>query len=205
MQLQSGRRAGTRRANSRFSCAAAALLAFALATPALAEPVTFVVDGSHTYPRFSYSHLGLSTQLSRFNNTTGKVVLDQAARKASVEITIDMTSVDTGYAEFNEHIQAEDFLDTARHPTATFRSTRVAFEGDRPVAIDGDLTIKGITKPVTLAVTRFARMDHPLRKKDAIGADASVVIKRSDFDAGQYAPLVGDEVTISIALEAVAE
>jgi polyisoprenoid-binding protein YceI len=184
---------------------AAALLAFALATPALADPVTFVVDGSHTYPRFSYSHLGLSTQLSRFDNTTGTVVLDQAARTASVDITIDMTSVDTGHAEFNEHIQAEDFLDTARHPTATFRSTRVNFEGDQPVSIEGKLTIKGITKPVTLGVTRFARMEHPLRKKDAIGADASVVIKRSDFNAGKYAPLVGDEVTISIALEAVAE
>lgn len=161
-----------------------ALLALALATPATAAPVTFVIDGSHTYPRFSYSHLGLSTQLSRFNNTSGTVILDQAARTAAVDITIDMTSVDTGYADFNDHIQAEDFLDTARHPTATFRSTRVAFEGERPVAIEGDLTIKGITKPVTLEVTRFARMEHPLLKKDAIGADASVVIKRSDFNAG---------------------
>ena len=205
MQFQSGWRAGTRSVNSCFSGAAAALLAFALATPALADPVTFVVDGSHTYPRFSYSHLGLSTQLSRFNNTTGTVVLDQAARTASVDITIDMTSVDTGYAEFNEHIQAEDFLDTARHPTATFRSASVTFEGDQPVAIEGNLTIKGITRPVTLAVTRFARMEHPLRKKDAIGADASVVIRRSDFNAGKFAPVVGDEVTISIALEAVAE
>lgn len=183
----------------------AALLSLALATPAAASPVTFVVDGSHTYPRFSYSHLGLSTQLSRFNNTTGTVVLDQVARTASVDITIDMTSVDTGYADFNDHIQAEDFLDTARFPTATFRSTRVAFDGDRPVAIEGDLTIKGVTKPVTLEVTRFARMEHPLQKKDAIGADASVVIKRSDFDAGKFVPLVGDEVTISIALEAIAE
>lgn len=188
-----------------FRAAFLASCAFALsAASAHAAPVTFVVDGSHTYPRFSYSHLGLSTQVSRFNNTSGTVVLDQAARTASVDITIDMTSVDTGYADFNAHIQAEDFLDTTRFPTATFRSTRVKFEGDQPVAIEGDLTIRGITKPVTLAVTRFARMEHPLQKKDAIGADASVVIKRSDFNAGKYAPLVGDEVTISIALEAIA-
>jgi len=180
-----------------------ALLATGLVAPASAAPVTYVIDPTHTYPRFSYSHFGLSTQLSRFNQTTGTVVLDKAARTAAVDIVIDMTSVDTGYATFNEHIQAEDFLDTARYPTATFKSTKVTFEGDRPVSIDGDLTIKGITKPVTLKVTRFVNMVHPMQKKDAIGADASTVIRRSDFNAGQYVPLVGDEVTISIALEAI--
>jgi polyisoprenoid-binding protein YceI len=181
------------------------LLATGLVAPASAAPVTYVVDPTHTYPRFSYSHFGLSTQLSRFNQTTGTVVLDKAARSASVDIVIDMKSVDTGYATFNEHIQAEDFLDTARYPTATFKSTRVTFEGDRPVSIDGNLTIKGITKPVTLKVTNFTNMTHPMLNKDAIGADASTVIKRSDFNAGKYAPNVGDELTISIALEAVAK
>lgn len=181
-----------------------ALLALAVAAvPASAAPVTYVIDGSHTFPRFSYDHLGLSTQLSRFDRTTGTVVLDKAARTASVEVTIDMTSVDTGHDGFNEHIAGADFLDTARFPTATFRSTRVLFEGDRPVAIDGNLTIKGITRPVTLEVTRFVNVTHPMQKKDAIGADASVVIRRSDFDAGKYVPLVGDEVTITIALEAI--
>jgi polyisoprenoid-binding protein YceI len=179
------------------------VLAAALAAPAGAAPVTYVIDSSHTYPRFSYDHLGLSTQLSRFDRTTGTVVLDKAARTASVDVAIDMTTVDTGHAEFNEHISSADFLDTARFPTATFKSTRVVFEGDRPVAIDGNLTIKGVTKPVTLKVTRFVNMLHPMQKKDAIGADASAVIKRSDFNAGQYVPLVGDEVTISIALEAI--
>lgn len=179
------------------------VLAAATAAPAGAAPVTYVIDGSHTYPRFSYDHLGLSTQLSRFDRTTGTVVLDKAARTASVDVTIDMTSVDTGHEEFNKHISSADFLDVARFPTATFKSSRVVFEGDRPVAIEGNLTIKGVTKPVTLEVTRFVNMVHPMQKKDAIGADASAVIKRSDFDAGQYVPLVGDEVTISIALEAI--
>jgi len=183
--------------------AAVLALAAATAAPAGAAPVTYVIDGSHTYPRFSYDHLGLSTQLSRFDRTTGTVVLDKAARTASVDVTIDMTSVDTGHEEFNKHISSADFLDTAKFPTATFKSRRVVFEGDRPVAIDGDLTIKGVTKPVTLKVTRFVSMVHPMQKKDAIGADASTVIKRSDFNAGQYVPLVGDEVTISIALEAI--
>jgi polyisoprenoid-binding protein YceI len=179
------------------------MLTSGLVAPALAAPETYVIDPTHTYPRFSYSHFGLSTQLSRFNNTSGTVVLDKAARTASVDIVIDTTSVDTGYATFNEHIQAEDFLDTARYPTATFKSTKVTFEGDKPVSIDGNLTIKGVTKPVTLKVTNIVNMPHPMLKKDAIGADASVVIKRSDFNAGKYAPNVGDELTISVALEAV--
>ena len=182
-----------------------AVIATGLVAPASAAPVTYVVDPTHTYPRFSYSHFGLSTQLSRFNQTTGTVVLDRAARSASVDIVIDMKSVDTGYATFNEHIQAADFLDTARYPTATFKSTQVTFEGDRPVSIDGNLTIKGITKPVTLEVTNFVNMTHPMLNKDAIGADATTVIKRSDFNAGKYAPNVGDKLTISIALEAVAK
>ena len=180
-------------------------LATGLAAPAFAAPTTYVIDPTHTYPRFSYSHFGLSTQLSRFNQTSGTVVLDKAAKTASVDIVIDMTSVDTGFATFNEHIQAEDFLDTAKYPTATFKSTRVDFAGDQPTAIHGDLTIKGITRPVTLEVTSFVNMPHPMLKKDAIGADAKVVIKRSEFNAGKYAPNVGDDVTISIALEAVAQ
>jgi polyisoprenoid-binding protein YceI len=175
------------------------------ATSVLAAPATYVVDGSHTYPRFSYSHFGMSTQLSRFNNTTGTVVFDQAARTAEVDIDIDMTSVDTGFALFDEHIQGPDFLDTAQFPTATFKSTKAHFDGDKPVALDGDLTIKGVTRPVTLTVTNFASQPHPMLKKDAIGADAHVVIKRSDFNAGHYAPNVGDEVTISVALEAVVQ
>lgn len=187
------------------SFAAVAALSLGFTAPALAAPTTYIIDSSHTFPRFSYSHFGLSTQQSRFDNTTGKVVLDRAARQASVDIEIDMTSVNTGYATFDEHIQAEEFLDTARFPTATFRSTSVDFEGDVPVAVHGELTIKGITQPVTLAVTNFLNIPHPMLEKDAIGADASVVIKRSDFNAGKYAPYVGDELTISIALEAVAE
>lgn len=182
-----------------------AVIAFAtgLATPAWAAPETYVIDPTHTFARFSYSHFGLSTQLSQFNKTSGTVVLDQAAKTASVDIVIDTTSVDTGYATFNEHIQAPDFLDTAQFPTATFKSTKVDFAGDKPTAIHGNLTIKGVSRPVTLKVTNYVNMPHPMLKKDAIGADATTVIKRSEFNAGKYAPNVGDEVTISVALEAV--
>jgi polyisoprenoid-binding protein YceI len=186
---------------ARFSAVLA--LTAGLAAPALAAPATYVIDPTHTYVRFSYDHLGLSTQLSRFDQTSGTVVYDKAARTAAVNVTVDTKSVDSGYPTFNEHLQSADFLDTAQFPTATFKSTKVVFQGDKPVSIDGELTLKGVTRPVSLTVTRFVNKEHPMKKKDAIGADASTVIKRSDFNAGKYAPNVGDEVTISIAIEAL--
>ena len=184
---------------------AALIVSLAAAAPALAAPVTYTVDNTHTFPRFSYSHFGYSTQLSRFDTTRGSVVFDAAAKTGSVDITIDAKSVNTGYATFNEHIQGEDFLNTAKFPTATFKSTKVIFKGDKPVKVEGNLTLKGVTKPVTLTVTSFQSMAHPMLKKPAIGANAFTVVKRSDFGAGKYAPYVGDEVRIDIALEAIAE
>ncbi|HEY9280274.1 MAG TPA: YceI family protein [Eoetvoesiella sp.] len=170
---------------------------------ALAAPQTYVLDSSHTFPRFSYNHMGMSKQILRFNKTTGSVVLDKEAKQAHVDVTIDMTSIDTGFDMFDGHIQGADFLDTATYPTATFKSTKVVFEGTNPVSIEGNLTIKGITKPVTLAVTSFFNGAHPMLKKDSIGANATTVIKRSEFNAGKFAPGVGDDVTLDIALEAI--
>ena len=181
----------------------AALILAAVAAPALSAPETYAVDGTHTFPRFSYSHFGYSTQLSRFNKTTGTVVLDKAARTGAVDIVIDTKSVDTGYATFDEHIQGEDFLDTARYPTATFKSTKVIFDGDKPAKVEGNLTLKGVTRPVTLAVSDFKAAPHPMLKKDAIGANAWTTVKRSEFNAGKYAPNVGDDVRIDIAIEAI--
>ena len=188
---------------TRLTCSAALFLA--AATPAIAAPETYVLDQAHSFPRFSYSHFGFSTQLSRFDKTTGKVIFDKVSKTGSVDVVIDTKSVDTGFPVFNEHIQDEDFFDTAKYPTATFKSTKVVFDGDKPVSIEGNLTIKGITKPVTLTVTSFLAMPHPMVKKDAIGANAYTVVKRSDFNAGKYAPHVSDEVRIDIAIEAIKE
>ncbi len=184
---------------------AALALTGAVATSAVAAPVTYGVDSTHTFPRFSYSHFGYSTQLSSFSKTTGKVVFDAEAKKGSVDIVIDTQSVSTGFADFNEHIQGEDFLDTTKFPQATFKSTKVVFEGDKPQSIEGQLTIKGVIKPVTLTVTSFQAMPHPMLKKPAIGANAFTTIKRSEFNAGKYAPYVGDDVRIDIAIEAIAQ
>lgn len=172
---------------------------------ALAAPETFVIDPDHTAPRFEYSHFGYSNQMHRFDKTSGKIVLDRVAKTGSVEVTIDATSVNTGLALFNTHIQGEDFFDTAKYPNISFKSTKVRFVGGKPVAVEGNLTIKGVTRPVTLNMTSFHAMPHPMTKKDAIGANASTKIKRSDFNMGKYVPSVSDEVTLSIAVEAIKE
>ncbi len=190
--------------NNKTRLTLAAVLA-TLSGAAFAAPETFVIDGAHTFPRFSYSHFGFSTQLSRFNKTSGKIVLDREAKTGSVDVVIDTKSVDTGFDFFNGHIQGEDFLSTEKFPTATFKSTKVRFEGDKPVAVEGDLTIKGVTEPVTLTLTLFILQPHPMLKKDAIGANATTKISRTEFGAGKYAPNVGDEVTIDLAVEAIKE
>lgn len=172
---------------------------------ALAAPETYVIDTNHSKPRFSYSHLGYSTQMSRFDKVSGKIVLDKAAKQGSMNVIIDTTSVNTGFDLFNEHIQKADFFDTAKFPTATFVSNKFNFSADKLASIDGTLTIKGISKPVTLTVTSFMCMPHPMLKKDACGANASVVVKRSDFNMAKNVPYVGDEVTIDLPVEAVKE
>lgn len=172
---------------------------------ALAAPETYVIDTNHSKPRFSYNHFGYSTQMSRFDKVSGKIVLDKEAKQGSMNVIIDTTSVNTGFALFNEHIQAADFFDTAKFPTATFTSNKLNFNADKLASIDGTLTIKGISKPVTLTVTSFMCMPHPMKKKDACGANASVVVKRSDFNMAKNVPYVGDEVTIDLPVEAVKE
>jgi len=180
-----------------------ALAAFAAA--AQAAPVTYVIDNSHTYPHFTYNHLGFSNQTHKFDKTRGKVLLDRDGKAGSVSVTIDATSVNTGYALFNEHIQAADFFDTAKHPTITFKSDKMAFRGDQPVSLVGELTIKGVTRQVTLAITHFKCQPHPMLKVEACGANATTQVKRSDFNMGKNVPFVSDEVTLTLAIEAVKE
>lgn len=176
-----------------------------MTAPVMAAPVTYTVDDSHTFANFSYNHMGLSQQLNTFDNASGTVVLDLDAKTGEVNITIDTKSAQTGHEGFNEHIQGEDFLDTAQFPTATFKSTKVVFEGDKPTAVEGDLTIKGITHPVTMDITHFNAMPHPMLKKPALGANAKIDIKRSDFNADKFAPGVSDEVTITLSFEGIAK
>ena len=183
----------------------ASLFSAAVSAQAFAAPQTYQIDPSHTFPSFSYSHMGFSTQQLRLDNTTGTVVYDKEAKTAEIDVTLDMTRINTGFADFDAHIKSADLFETEKFPTATFKSTKVTFEGDAPKTIEGDLTIKGITKPVVLEVTHFANMEHPMVKKDAIGANATTEILRSDFDLGLNVPAVGDEVTITVSIEAIAQ
>ena len=179
----------------------AALAAFAAA--AQAAPSTYNIDNSHTYPHFTYSHLGYSIQTHKFDKTSGKIVMDFDAKTGSVDVAIDATSVNTGFPLFNEHIQAADYFDTAKYPTITFKSSSMKFNGNKPVSLTGDLTIKGVTRPVKLEVTHFRCMPHPMLKAPACGANATTQVKRSDFNMGKNAPFVSDDVTLTLAIEAV--
>ena len=189
--------------------AAALSLAFLAANlftaNANAAPETYIIDGSHTFPRFEYSHLGFSNQVHRFNTTSGKIVLDRAAKSGSVDVLIDAKSVDTGSTLFNGHIQGDGFFDTANFPIITYKSDSLKFEGDNLVAVEGTLTMKGVSKPLTLTVTALNCRLHPMHKKDACGANATGKLKRSDFNAGKYAPAVGDDVTLTLSIEAMKE
>lgn len=185
-------------------CFAFALIA-SVSSIAMAAPEIYVIDEKHTMPRFEYSHFGYSTQSSRFDKASGRIILDRAAKTGSVEVTIDAKTVNTGSPLFNEHIQAADFFDTVMFPTISYKSRSMKFDGDKLVAVEGDLTVKGVTKPVTLMITSFHCMPHPMLKKDACGANATAKIKRSEFNAGKHAPYVSDEVTLVIPVEAVRE
>ena len=180
-------------------------LTVSVALPAFAAPETYVVDGTHTFPSFSYTHLGFSTQQSRFDKTTGKITIDRAARTGSLDVSIDTKSVNTGVEVFNGHLKGEDYFNVEKFPVITFKSSNFKFDGDKPATINGDLTIKGVTKPVTLAVTSFNCAPHPFTKKEVCGANATTRIKRSEFNAGKNAPAVSDEVTLNIAVEAIKE
>jgi len=174
-----------------------------LASAAFAAPDTYSIDPTHSAARFGYDHLGWTYQQHRFDQMTGKITYDRVAKTGSVDVVIDAKSLNTGYPLFTGQMQAEDMFDTARFPVITYKSTGVKFEGDKVVSIDGDLTVKGITKPVTLTVTSFVAGPHPVQKKrEGIGANAIAKIKRSDFNIVKQLPLVADEVTLTFTVQA---
>jgi polyisoprenoid-binding protein YceI len=181
----------------------AMMIAATLSSTAYAAPETYVIEPSHTLPRFEYSHFGYSIQLSRFDKTSGTITLDRAKKSGLIDVTIDAKSVNTGSTLFNGHIQEADFFDTEMYPTITYKSSKLKFDGDKVVAVEGTLTIKDISKPVTLTVNSFLCMPHPMMKKDACGATATAKVKRSDFNMSKNVPYVGDEVTLTIPVEAI--
>lgn len=175
---------------------------FALATlPALAAD-TYTIDPTHTQVEFTYSHFGFSNITGRFDKVESEFAFDAAdPTRSSVKVTIPVDSISTGVEKLDGHLLSADFFDAQKYPTATFTSTGVTVAGEGRLAVAGDLTIHGVTRPVVMDVTINKVGDHPMSKKPAAGFDASFDIKRSDFGVGGYAPAVSDEVRIEITVE----
>jgi len=177
-------------------------LAVALPFSALAAD-NYTIDSAHTFPHFSISHLGFSTMQGRFDNTSGKVTLDRKAKSGSVEIEIQAASISTGHAKRDDHLRGPDFFTTEEFPTISYKSTKFNFKGDTPASVEGNLTMLGVSKPVTLTIDAFNCGVHPMNKKDVCGAAASAMIKRSDFGIKYGIPNIGDDVKLVFEIEAI--
>jgi len=160
------------------------------------------VDPEHTFVSFSYSHQNYSIQTSRFDKVSGSIVLDEVNGAGVIDMEIDMRSVSTGSSIFNKRIQEKDFFATENFPIATFKSEKIDFTKDGISSVQGNLTIKGHTKPVVIDVKNFFCSRSLLTLAYTCGANAVAQVNRSDFDMGKYVPFVGDEITIGIAIEA---
>ncbi|MBI3776044.1 MAG: polyisoprenoid-binding protein [Gammaproteobacteria bacterium] len=180
-----------------------------LAAAVIALPVSaaladsYTIDPEHTFPHFAISHLGFSTMHGRFDKSSGKLNIDMAKKTASVEIVIDATSVDTAHVKRDQHLKSPDFFNAAEFPEIKFKSTKVTFTGDKVTSVDGDLTIMKTTKPVTLTVTSMLCAVHAMSKKNVCGFDANTKIKRSDFGVNYALPAIGDEVALTLEVEAI--
>jgi polyisoprenoid-binding protein YceI len=158
------------------------LLLVAGVTSATAAPTTYTVDPEHTHPSFEVDHFGgLSTWRGTFKKTSGTVEIDTAAKAGTVAVVIDTATVDFAHDKLNQHVSSPEMLDVAKYPTAEYKGQFVEFANGAPKTISGNLTLHGVTKPVTLAVNSFKCIEHPMLKKQVCGADASGTFNRADF------------------------
>lgn len=178
-----------------------ALLGVTLAVPALAAE-SYTIDPNHTHPSYEVSHFGWSIQRGRFDNVNGKITLDRAAKTGTMDVSINAASISSGVAKLDEHLKSEDFFNVAKYPSITFKSKKIVFNGDKPASVPGEMTLLGVTRPVTLTIGAFHCAPNAFAKKDACGADAVAIIKRTEFGMTTYAPGLGDEVKLVINVEA---
>ena len=184
--------------------------ALALAVPlaASAAPENYTLDPYHTFPHFAVEHFGVSMFWGRFDRSSGKFMIDRAAKKASLELTVNTASVSTGENDkgsrprsLDEHLRSADFFNVAEFPRMTFKAADVKFNGDNPAEISGELTLLGVTRPLTLKVERWVCKDNPFNKKSMCGGNASGALKRSDFGMKYALPAVSDEVRLYVGFE----
>jgi len=164
---------------------------------------TYTIDPSHTFPSFETDHFGISVWRGKFDKTSGTVTLDKAAKTGSLNIVIDTNSVNFGYPKLDNHVKTAEFLNTEKFPTATYKADKFKFDGDKPIAVMGELTLMGITKPVTLTINKFKCIMHPMLKREVCGADASAEFKRTDFGVTKMSPPFDPVVKLAIQVEAV--
>jgi polyisoprenoid-binding protein YceI len=164
---------------------------------------TYTIDPRHTYPSFEADHQGISTWRGKFTKSSGDVTLDRAAKTGAINIKIDIASIDFGLDALNKRSQAPDIFDAAQFPTATYKSTSIKFDGDKPVSAEGELTLHGVTKPVALKINKFACITDGLSKRELCGADASAEFMRSDFGINYGLPKFSPHVTLAIQVEAL--
>lgn len=164
---------------------------------------TYIIDPSHTHARFAIGHMGTSTNMGGFYELTGQVEFDAKAKTGFIGITIPTNSLIMPTKAFTEHLKSDEFFDVKQYPTAYFKSTKWYFNGDKPSRIDGELTLKGKTLPVTLTATQFGCYDNPFVKAQSCGGDFTTTIDRTKFGISAYSGKgVPDEVKLNIQIEA---
>ncbi|MGH1451758.1 MAG: YceI family protein [Paracoccaceae bacterium] len=184
--------------------AAAAVTAAVLAAPAVAAPEKYMLDSSHSQVVFQYNHLGFSTTWGMYSGFEGEIMFDaEDPAASSVSVTMPANSLITGWDERTAHFLGDDFFGAEANPTVTFTSTAIEVTGDTTGKITGDLTINGVTKSVVLDAVMNQMGDHPMAKKPWVGFNATGTVVRSEFDMGQFAPYVSDEVQLMISVEAM--
>ncbi len=162
----------------------------------------FTIEPNHTYPSLEFSHMDISIWRGKFNKTSGKVTLDRAAKTGTTEIQVDTTSIDFGHGKMNEFAVGPDWLNVEKFPTMTYKGT-LKFKDDKPVSVDGKLTLLGVTKPVNLKINSFKCIDHPYYKKEVCGADAEGDFNRADFGMTKYSEGEAGKIHLRIQVEAI--
>jgi polyisoprenoid-binding protein YceI len=187
-------------------------LALTLPLAAVSAPETYTLDPHHTFPHFAVDHVGVSTLWGRFDKSSGKFTIDRAAKTGSLELIVDTASLSTGDADRgsrrrtrDEHLRGADFFNVAEFPRMTFKAGSVTFDGDAPAEISGQLTLLGVSRPLTLKIERWVCKDHPFSKKPMCGGNASGALKRTDFGMKYGVPAVGDEIRLYVGFEAYRE
>ncbi|MCH7330189.1 YceI family protein [Acinetobacter modestus] len=171
----------------------------------LAAPVDYKIDPTHTATVFSWNHFGFSTPSANFTDIQGTIKVDNAKpANSSVEVTIPLSSVNTNVVALDKEFQEEAWFNAAKYPNITFKSTKVETKDKKHFKITGDLTVKGVTKPVVLDAVLNKQGEHPMAKVPAIGFNATTSFNRSAFGIGNYVPNVGDKITVNITTEATA-